>query len=147
MPLLKHPTAGTIIDVTGARAKTLIERGYQEVDADEADLARQAAAPSGTRAVQPQPPIDTRGDDAPAPPVESRPADMVTDPPIDTRPENPLGATAASVEEADGAGLTRGADEMPAKSAGKAEWVAYGEAHGVEDADSLTKPEIIDRLS
>lgn len=37
--------------------------------------------------------------------------------------------------------------EAPAKSATKADWVAYAEAQGIESADELTKPELIDRLS
>lgn len=144
MPLLKHPTAETIIDVTGARAKALKERGYTEADAD--DAAHQAAMPSGTQAVQPQPPIDTRPN-PPEPPVEARPDELITDPPIDTRPPNPLGETADSVKQADGAGLAKDGDEPPAKSATKDEWVAYAEAHGVEDAADLTKSDLQKRFA
>lgn len=148
MPLLKHPTADTIVDVTGARATVLKARGYTEVDADPAELARQAAAGTGPGAVQPQPPIDARPN-PPAPPIEARPEDDVNDPPEDTRPANPLGPTADSVTEADGAGLDDTATgdedeapEPPAKSASRGAWADYAQARGIE-VDGLTKQQII----
>lgn len=36
--------------------------------------------------------------------------------------------------------------ERPAASAPKGDWVEYATAQGVEDADDLTKAELIDRL-
>lgn len=38
------------------------------------------------------------------------------------------------------------APERPAKSATKPEWVAYAESQGVENADELTKDELIERF-
>lgn len=36
--------------------------------------------------------------------------------------------------------------EPPTKSASKAEWVTYAKAHGIDDADDLTKDQIQERL-
>lgn len=37
-------------------------------------------------------------------------------------------------------------DDRPAKSASKAEWAEYAKANGVNNADELTKAEIIERF-
>lgn len=152
--LLKHPVSEKIVDVTGARATVLKARGYTQVD----------GYPSATAppAVQPQPPIDARPN-PPEPAVDARPAELVNEPVIDTRPPNPLGPTAESVEDADGAGLDdedadeaadgddQGTDgetvEAPARNASHAAWIEYAKARGVDDADSLSRAELIDLLA
>ena len=37
-------------------------------------------------------------------------------------------------------------DPTPARSASKAEWVAYAESQGVEDAESFTRDELIEQV-
>lgn len=143
MTLLKHPTAGTIIDVTGPRATVLKARGYTE--ATEEDLAPAADAPS---AVQPQPPIDTRKN-PPEEPTDTRPEEEIADDPLDMRPPNPLGPVSESVEEADGAGLdddeddVEPSDEPPAKSATRGEWDEYAASIGIDPEQYSSKDDLI----
>lgn len=138
MTLLKHPTSGTIINVTDRRATVLKHRGYTEAAPE--DLSTEAGPPS---AVQPQPPIDSRTT-PPEPPTDTRPPEMQPDDPIDMRPPNPL-PVPETVADADDASLDASNDELPAKSATKDEWVAYAESQGLDDADSFTKAELIER--
>jgi hypothetical protein len=151
MPLLKHPTSGSILNVNGARATVLKGRGYTEVDSYDYP----SDPPS---AVVPQPPIDAR-ENPPEPPVDARAPQLITDPPIDMRPPNPAGPVAHSVAEAD-ASLPdpdpEPADDdedqddesvdRPAKSAPKEAWVEYATAQGVQDADDLSKAALIELL-
>ena len=117
---------------------------------DQTSDALDAAAPDHAhqQAVQPQPPLDARPN-PPEPPVENRPESEIPEPPIDTRPPNPLGPVAGSVEEADGAGLptVEADDEKPAESASKDDWVDYATAHGVDDAEKLTKAQLVRRFA
>lgn len=146
MTLLKHPTAGTIVDVTERRATLLKTRGYTVVDAAEA-----APAPSAPSAVQPQPPIDARRN-PPEPPIDTRPDDLIGEEPVDTRPPNPLGPTSGSVEEADGAGLEEEGDAdadqgdelgRPAKSASRGDWDDYARSLGLDPDDYPSKDDLI----
>lgn len=150
MALLQHPTTGRVVDVTGRRLTTLRHRGYTDVsEEDRAEAVRSLSGVDAPQAVQPQAPIDARKS-PPEPPEDARREELINEPPVDMRPPNPQGPVAGSVAEADSSidadEVEDDSGEPPARSALKEEWVEYAESQGVEDADSFTKDELIEKV-
>lgn len=64
-------------------------------------------------------------------------------------PGDPTGAAAGEGAPADPGDPTGAVDEQPARSASKADWVAYATGHGLtlEEAEALTRDGLVDRFT